>query len=147
MNRDPGRRTRHKVSFLSFLSFPSLSFLLIYNMSKVKTQVLLALPWTESISDGEINQSLSWWLNLLTCLSCLFQTLTCSMTRQAGEKAYPWWQLGCSVAQLTYALAWCMAGPSSNLGSALQGGFALWATSNEAMKRGLGEWSGDVYAV
>jgi hypothetical protein len=34
-----------------------------------------------------------------------------------------------------------MAGLSSNLGLAPQGGFSLWATSNEEMERGLGEWS------
>jgi hypothetical protein len=33
-----------------------------------------------------------------------------------------------------------MAGPSSNLGSAPRGGFPLWATSNEEMQKGLGEW-------
>ncbi len=33
-----------------------------------------------------------------------------------------------------------MAGPSSNLGSALLGGFFLWATSNEEKEKGFGEW-------
>jgi hypothetical protein len=38
------------------------------------------------------------------------------------------------------SMACRMAGPSSNLGSAPQGGFSLWARSNEEKERGLGEW-------
>ncbi len=37
------------------------------------------------------------------------------------------------------ALAWCKAGPSSNLGSAPQGGSAHWACSYEDMEKGLNE--------
>jgi hypothetical protein len=46
------------------------------------------------------------------------------------------------------ALACCMAGPSSNSGSALQGGFFPQSeTSNEEKERDLGEWMNECINV